>query len=165
MEEKRNDYNEKELQEKFLNYIEYVEKNPENRKQLRNQSTNIDLDRDTDNLLRLLLSLFKNKTAGNNLRDKINFILEYNEDYDMEKLLSFLDIDFIQFNSLISNNADEPVLRKTEEKLNNIITNMRDYDEDSEVEMNLRSSSNLDKEAEDFSERLFNNIYNNNNNE
>lgn len=118
-------------------------------------------NKDIENTLTLLINLFKK--TNKSIKDKVELILEYNDDYNMEKLLKDLNITFLEYNSIISETADDDIVEKVDKILSSIISEMTELknsnNKSNEEKKVILRNSNLDSDAEEFANKLFNNLY------
>ncbi|MFW5891305.1 MAG: hypothetical protein ACOCUI_03720 [bacterium] len=145
----------------ILEIIEDIERTSSDKNKIYRNSLNTG-KKDIVQMLKLLVDLFKK--TDESVKDKFDFILEYNDKYDMGTLLEIIGIDFGDFNSIISGNADNDLIEKVDSKLSSIIGKMTEVIKsksktgNKEKELCFRNS-NLEEEASEFSDRLYKSLY------
>ncbi len=146
-------------EDNILEIIDNLEKAPRKKDILR-KTTDV-RNNDIEDALKLLIGLFKNSKYS--ISEKIEIILEFNDDLDMDKLLSMLGISFIEYNSIIMGTADNNLIEKIDKKLSSIVSDMTEFintkTNNGKTEKLCLRNSNLDSEAEEFADKLFDKIY------
>ncbi len=147
----------------ILEIIEKIENSSHDKKEiLRNALNQYDIGEKV-NIINFLLDIFSNKNKTT--KEKINIILEYNNDYEnVDKLLEELDISFIEFNSIIGDSAEGGLIQKVNRKLDKVLSEMtetvKNEKQDKTEEIILRNSQ-LNADAEEFAENLYKKLYKN----
>ena len=142
----------------ILEYIDNLEKTSSKEILLRNPIKSP--EKNICDTVKLLANLFKKSKKS--IKEKIDIVLEYNDDFNMDTLLKKLNITFLQFNSIISKNADNELIYRVDKILSDIIADMTAFADDNDVNMKEQlylRNSNLDSEAKEFADKLFNKLY------
>ncbi len=147
----------------ILDLIEEIENSSGNDSITRNSTQTVGMT-DEASVIKLMANLFGKKNMS--AKEKIDIILGYDdEEYsDVTDLLDKLKIDFSEFNDLMSDEPNQDLLNSVNPLLDDIIdelkVNLGNSEIDNKEDLVVRSA-NLESEAEEFSDNLFNKIYGN----
>lgn len=167
MKDKYNDEfsSKRDIEKNILEIINNIEKT--DRKKLSLRKSKLDgNDGYITNTIKLLVQLFNDSPMS--VKEKVDTILEYSDEYEFDTLLYELGISFLEFNSVISGNTESETLIEIDRKLTKILSSITEtidsnIDESlnkkqEEKEVCLRNSK-LDAEADEFAEKLYRRVY------
>ncbi len=152
---------EREIEKNILKIIDNIEKAKSENLSLRKSQIIEDKEQIT-NTIKFLVQIFSENKMS--VKEKVDTILEYSDEYELNKLFEELGISFLEFNSVLSGNVDSETLVEIDRKLTQILSSITETisEEDlsikQEKEVCLRNSK-LDAEADEFAEKLYRNIY------
>ncbi len=158
-----NDFStEREIEKNILKIIDNIEKANGENLSLRKSQIIEDKGKIT-NTIKFLVQLFSENKMS--VREKVDTILEYSDEYELDKLFKELGISFLEFNTVISGNVDNETLVEIDRKLTQILSSITETISDKDLnnimeekEVCLRNSK-LDAEADEFAEKLYRNFY------